>query len=48
MNPEDVDELISIKIDKRKSKNIRILDFLIETVAEQRSLGANRLIETLL
>jgi len=30
MNPEDVDELISIKIDKRKSKNIRILDFLIK------------------
>ena len=30
MNLDEVDEISSIKIDKRKSKNERILDFLIK------------------
>ena len=30
INPDDVDELSSIKIDRRKSSNERILDFLTQ------------------
>ncbi len=30
VNPNDVDEITEIKIDKRKSSNERILDFLIK------------------
>ena len=30
INPDDVDEISSIKIDRRKSSNERILDFLNE------------------
>lgn len=31
INPDDVDEITSIKIDKRKPSNDRILDFLVKT-----------------
>ena len=31
INPDDVDDISSIKIDKRKSSNERILDFLRKT-----------------
>lgn len=31
INPDDVDELESVKIDKRKSKEERILDFITKT-----------------
>ena len=31
INPDEVDEISSIKIDKRKSSNERILDFLNKT-----------------
>ena len=31
INPDDVDEITDIKIDKRKSSNERILDFLNKT-----------------
>ena len=31
INPDDVDELTSIKIDRRKPSNERILDFIIRT-----------------
>ena len=31
VNPEDVDEITELKIDKRKSSNERILDFLNTT-----------------
>ena len=30
INPDDVDEISSIKIDRRKSSNERILDFLTQ------------------
>ena len=30
INPDEVDELSSIKIDRRKSSNERILDFLMQ------------------
>lgn len=30
INPDDVDEMTSIKIDRRKSSNERILDFLTQ------------------
>ena len=31
VNPDDVDEITDIKIDKRKSSNERILEFLMKT-----------------
>lgn len=31
ISPDDVDEITDIKIDRRKSSNERILDFIIKT-----------------